>query len=63
MAGNTAVTTILLIRHGERAALTPTNQDPPLTTAGKARAQTLLHVLGQAGIKAIYRSGRHPTEC
>ena len=46
------VTTVLLIRHGERSALTPTTPDPPLTAAGQARAQTLRH----AGIKAIYRS-------
>ena len=55
MAG-TVVTTVLLIRHGERSALTPTPPDPPLTAAGKARALTLRHVLGAAGIKDIYRS-------
>ena len=56
MPSNIVVTTVLLVRHGERTAPTPANPDPPLTAAGKARAKTLLHVLGQAGIKAIYRS-------
>ena len=46
----------MFIRHGERNAPTPTNPDPHLNTAGKARAKSLIHVFGQAGIKAIYRS-------
>jgi broad specificity phosphatase PhoE len=50
------VTTILLIRHGERNAPTPTNPDPHLSTAGKVRAKQLIHVVGETGITAIYRS-------
>ena len=50
------VTTILLIRHGERHAPTPANPDPHLSTAGKARAKQLIHVVGESSITAIYRS-------
>ena len=56
MASASLVTTVILIRHGERNAPTPTNPDPHLNAAGKARAKSLIHVFGQAGIKAIYRS-------
>lgn len=56
--GETVVTTVILIRHGER---TPSPSDPPevgphLNADGRRRAQTLVHVLGDAGIKAIYVS-------
>ena len=56
MASASLVTTVILIRHGERNAPMPTNPDPHLNAAGKARAKSLIHVFGQAGIKAIYRS-------
>jgi 2,3-bisphosphoglycerate-dependent phosphoglycerate mutase len=56
MASASLVTTVILIRHGERNAPTPTNPDPHLNAAGKARAKSLIHVVGQSGIKAIYRS-------
>ena len=56
MPSNALVTTIILIRHGERNAPTPANPDPHLTTAGKARAKKLIHVVGESSIKAIYRS-------
>lgn len=56
MASASALTTIILIRHGERNAPTSANPDPHLNTAGKARAKKLIHVLGQSGIRAIYRS-------
>ena len=56
MASTPLVTTIILIRHGERNAPTPTNPDPHLNAAGKARAKELIHIFGQSGIKAIYRS-------
>ena len=46
------VTTVLLLRHAEKSA-TPSN-DPPLSEAGQARAQTLVHVAGEAGMTAIY---------
>jgi broad specificity phosphatase PhoE len=53
---NGLATTVILIRHGERDELNPTSQDPHLNEVGKARAQTLIHVVGTSGIKAIYTS-------
>jgi 2,3-bisphosphoglycerate-dependent phosphoglycerate mutase len=47
-----AVTTILLVRHAEKSAAPA--DDPALTEIGKARAQSLIKMLGQSGIKAIY---------
>jgi phosphohistidine phosphatase SixA len=49
------MTTIILIRHAERDDLGE-DPNPSLNEAGKKRAQKLLHVLGSAGIKAIYTS-------
>ena len=48
-------TTVILIRHAERV-VTPGNNNPPLSAAGKARAQLLLHVLSRAEVSAIYTS-------
>jgi 2,3-bisphosphoglycerate-dependent phosphoglycerate mutase len=56
MANAFPVTTVILVRHGERNAPTPASPDPHLNTAGKVRAKKLIHVVGQSGIKAIYRS-------
>ena len=50
------MTTVILIRHGERQNPRGANPDPRLNTAGKARAKKLIHVAGQSGIKAIYNS-------
>jgi broad specificity phosphatase PhoE len=50
------VTTILLIRHAEKNTLPPADPDPHLSLAGKARAKLLIHVVGESGITAIYRS-------
>lgn len=47
------VTTVLLIRHAEKET-SSSSDDPPLSEAGKARAQSLIHVAGKSGIKAIY---------
>jgi broad specificity phosphatase PhoE len=55
MATNSIGTTVILIRHADRTS-SETDQDPPLNDKGKARAQTLVHVLGTAGIKLIYHS-------
>jgi broad specificity phosphatase PhoE len=49
-------TTVILIRHGEREEPRPTNNDPHLSPAGQLRARTLVRVLGQAKISAIYTS-------
>ena len=56
MASPSLVTTVILIRHGERNEPTPADQDPHLNTAGKARAKKLIHVVGQSGIQSIYTS-------
>jgi broad specificity phosphatase PhoE len=44
-------TTVLLVRHAEKAA-TPAN-DPPLTAAGEARARDLWAAIREAGVSAI----------
>jgi broad specificity phosphatase PhoE len=45
-------TVALIIRHAEKAS-TPAD-NPPLSAGGQARAQELIHVLGEAGVSAIY---------
>ena len=49
------VTTILIVRHAEKN-IEPNNPNPSLSADGIARSQTLLHVLGESNIKAIYTS-------
>ena len=44
-------TVVLLVRHAEKAA--EPAADPPLSEAGKARAQALVAVTGSAGVNAI----------
>lgn len=45
---------IFVVRHGERADAGMTQQaDPPLSSAGQARAQKLMTMLADAGITAI----------
>ncbi|MEO6051065.1 MAG: phosphoglycerate mutase family protein [Pyrinomonadaceae bacterium] len=54
-----STTIILVVRHGERDDTTsctaPTN-NPPLSTAGQTRADTLAHVVEDTGLQAIYAS-------
>lgn len=45
-------TTVLLVRHAEKAA--EPGSDPPLSTEGVTRAQDLLHVIGEADVMAIF---------
>src|SRR5438067_9412914 len=47
------VTTVILIRHAEKV-IDPNNADPDLSPAGQSRAQELVRMFGDAGIKAIY---------
>lgn len=50
-AETTPVTTVILVRHAEKAG---PEGDVPLSEAGVARAQELARVLGGAGVTAIY---------
>jgi phosphohistidine phosphatase SixA len=52
--GGGKVTTVFLIRHAERGQ--EPAQDPPLTEAGRARAEALARLLSDAGVKAVYTS-------
>jgi phosphohistidine phosphatase SixA len=53
-AGGGKVTTVFLVRHAERGQ--EPAQDPPLTEAGRARAEALARLLSGAGVKAVYSS-------
>ncbi len=48
-----APTTVILVRHAEKGG-DPSERDPELSEAGKVRAQTLAHVLGELGVTRIY---------
>jgi broad specificity phosphatase PhoE len=45
---------VVIVRHAEKAANDP--KDPDLSSAGRARAQTLAQILKDAGITAIFTS-------
>ncbi len=47
------ITTLILVRHAEKV-IDPNNSDPDLSPAGRARAQELVRMFGDAGINAIY---------
>jgi broad specificity phosphatase PhoE len=49
-------TTIYIVRHAEKA---DTSRDPELSHAGHARANTLAHVLTDAGLDAIFVTDTH----
>ncbi len=53
-------TTVYILRHAEKAA-GPQN-DPPLTPAGTARAQTLAHVMTAVDLDGIYASQAQRTQ-
>jgi broad specificity phosphatase PhoE len=46
------VTTVVIVRHAEKAAAPPDN--PPLSTEGQARAQTLARILEGANVRGVY---------
>ena len=46
LLASASTTTIIVMRHAEKAALPA--EDPPLSAAGEARAQALAQILGQA---------------
>lgn len=50
-APNAQATTVILVRHAEKAAQPAA--DPPLTEAGKARAVALWEVVKDAGVNAV----------
>ena len=55
LAGSLSATcqvTVILSRHAEKAATPP--KDPPLTEAGKKRADMLASMLADSGVDAIY---------
>ncbi|MGH7476720.1 MAG: SixA phosphatase family protein, partial [Longimicrobiales bacterium] len=45
-------TTVIVVRHAERAA--GDDADPPLSEAGHERARALLDVAARAGVEAVY---------
>jgi phosphohistidine phosphatase SixA len=49
-----APTTIILVRHAEKAIVPSENKDPDLSLAGLERAQELARMFGDSGIGAIY---------
>lgn len=48
------VTTVFLARHAEKADVP--GQDPPLSEAGRQRAEALARLLQSAGVKGVYTS-------
>ena len=55
------MTTIILIRHAEKN-IEPSNSDPDISPAGQARAQDLVRMFAEAGIKAIYATHYNRTQ-
>ena len=53
-AGGATPTTVILVRHAEKATSTTMTNDVPLSDAGRARANELARVLADTHIDAIY---------
>ena len=56
IAVDSAVTTVILVRHAEKAVVPPENKDPDLSPAGVARAQELASMFLATGVELIYAS-------
>jgi len=54
VSGNPAVTTIYVVRHGEKAAAAPGDRDPELSAGGQARANALVEFLKGKKVDALY---------
>ena len=52
--------TVLIVRHAEKGTLPP--EDPPLTAAGQARAETLSEILKGAGVQVVIASQYQRTQ-
>ena len=52
--GEAKATTVFLVRHAEKADVP--GSDPPLSEAGRARAEALARLLQSAGVKAVLTS-------
>ncbi|MGE0145611.1 MAG: nuclear transport factor 2 family protein [Planctomycetota bacterium] len=52
--GSSETTTIVLVRHAEKAAVPVTEKDPPLSEAGLRRAQSLAEVLRDVPVAAVF---------
>ncbi|MEU2032605.1 SixA phosphatase family protein [Nocardia amamiensis] len=55
LTGRCPLTTVILLRHAD-IDLPPATTDEPLNAAGRARAEDLARVLGDAGVGVIYTS-------
>jgi broad specificity phosphatase PhoE len=53
-APDAGATTVVVVRHAEKATDDPTDRDPDLVETGRARARALAEVLAGAGVDAAY---------
>lgn len=55
-------TVVVIVRHAEKAVVEPTNNDPPLSEAGTARAHALHHALDGMRFHAVIATERQRTQ-
>lgn len=60
MHEDSAETTVILVRHAEKAVVP--GDDPPLSEAGGKRAAALRHALEKSGVSAIYATQYRRTQ-
>lgn len=53
LAAQGSATTVFVVRHAEKG---PDGDDPSLTAEGRQRAEALAHMLGDAGVSAVFSS-------